>query len=162
VSSPQYTNPIILTGAADVRAAIFDNGSMISQVCTASFARVYAIDDGIPAGWREQYFGPGYLTDPRVSREADPDADGSTNWEEYLAGTHPLDNTSGFKAAVEAVPRIQFASEPGRTYRIIRRDRLGSAPAIIATLNATNTVTTFVDTSVTLATGFYVIELLPP
>jgi hypothetical protein len=161
-SSAQYADPIVLTVATDIRAAIFDNGSLISQVSTASFARVYAVDDGIPAGWREQYFGSGYLTDPRVSREADPDADGSTNWEEYLAGTHPLDPTSGFKATVEAVPRIRFASEPGRTYRILYRDRLGSAPTILATVTATNAVTTLVDASTTSATGFYVIELLSP
>jgi len=162
VSSERYSAPIVITAAAEIRAAVFDNGAMISQVCTASYARVYAIDDEFPASWREQYFGAGYLTDPRVSREADPDADGSTNWEEYLAATHPLDNTSGFKAAVEAVPQIRFAIEPWRTYRIIRRDRFGSEPTVVATVNATNTVSTFVDTSVTLGTGFYVLELLPP
>jgi len=133
----------------------------ISQVSTASYARVYAINDGIPASWREQYFGPGYLTDPRVSANADPDGDLSTNREEYLAGTNPLDPASGFKATVAAVPMIRFASVVGRNYRLLRRDQINGAPTVVTTITATSTLTTYVDTSVTAPSGIYMVELLP-
>ena len=127
---------------------------------TTSYARVYAIDDGIPASWRQQYFGPGYLIDPRVAADADPDGDLATNWEEYRAGTNPLDNTSGFKAMVAAVPLIRFGSESNRVYRILRSDNLSTNRTVVATLTATNIVTSYIDTSVYPNNGFYVIELL--
>lgn len=57
---------------------VFLNNFPITEVLSASYARVYALDDGIPAEWRERYFGPGYLTDPRGAAEADPDGDGWT------------------------------------------------------------------------------------
>jgi hypothetical protein len=49
-----------------------------------------AINDGIPAVWRQQYFGPSYATDPRAAATADPDGDGANNYQEFLAGTDPL------------------------------------------------------------------------
>ena len=140
---------------------MFDGNTPISQVYTTSFARVYAIDDGIPASWREQYFGPGYLTDPRVAADADPDGDLATNREEYLAGTNPIDNTSGFKATVGAVPLIRFGSESNRVYRILRSDDVSTNRTVVATITATNSVTSYVDASVYPNKGFYVIELLP-
>jgi Chitobiase/beta-hexosaminidase C-terminal domain len=160
-SSPAYSNALTLTASADVRAAVFSGSTPVSQVYTASYARVYAVNDGIPVSWREQYFGPGYLTDSRVSANADPDGDLSTNWEEFLAGTNPLDPTSGFKATVTAVPMLHFGSVAGRSYRVRRRDHVNSAPIALATITATNTITTYVDTSVTASTGIYMIELLP-
>ena len=159
--SPAYTSPVTITNATEFRAAVFDGNTPISQVYTTSFARVYAIDDGIPASWREQYFGPGYLTDPRVAADADPDGDLATNREEYLAGTNPIDNTSGFKATVGAVPLIRFGSESNRVYRILRSDDVSTNRTVVATITATNSVTSYVDASVYPNKGFYVIELLP-
>jgi len=160
-ASATYTNAITITNATDFRAAVFDGDRPVSQVYTTSYARVYAIDDGIPASWRQQYFGPGYLTDPRVAADADPDGDLATNREEYLAGTNPIDNTSGFKAAIAAIPLIRFGSETNRTYRILRSDNLSTNRTVVATLTATNIVTSYIDTSVYPNNGFYVIELLP-
>jgi len=159
--SPATASPVRITNATEFRAAVFDDNTPISQVYTTFFARVYAIDDGIPASWREQYFGAGYLTDPRVAGDADPDGDLATNREEYLAGTNPLDNTSGFKATVAAVPLIRFGSESNRVYRILRSDDLSTNRTVVAILTATNSVTSYVDASVYNNKGFYVVELLP-
>jgi sugar lactone lactonase YvrE len=57
------------------------------------------INDGIPDSWRQQYFGAGFATDPRAAATADPDGDGAINFQEYLAGTNPLDPNS-----VQSVP----------------------------------------------------------
>jgi hypothetical protein len=160
-SSPLYSGPIVLTNATEIRAALFSNNVAVSQVFTAAYARVYAINDGIPAMWREQYFGPGYLTDPQVSANADPDGDLSTNREEYLAGTNPLDPTSGFKATVTGVPKLLFGTVAGRSYRILRRDHVQASPVAVATVVATNSLTTYLDTSITTPAGIYMIELLP-
>jgi hypothetical protein len=52
------------------------------------------VGDGIPNGWKQQYgFNP---FDPTVAA-ADPDGDGMSNLQEFLAGTNPLDATSAFR-----------------------------------------------------------------
>ncbi|MGI8967472.1 MAG: chitobiase/beta-hexosaminidase C-terminal domain-containing protein, partial [Limisphaerales bacterium] len=146
-SSAIYTNPLTFISFTEAHATVFSNSSPISQVYTSTYTRVYAIDDGIPASWREQYFGSGYRTDPRVSAEADPDGDGTTNREEYLAGTNPMDKTSGFKATIRAIPLISFPSETNRIYRVLRKQTSDSAATAIATLTATNSPTIFIDTT---------------
>jgi hypothetical protein len=52
-----------------------------------------ALGDGIPNGWKQQYgFDP---LDPAVAN-ADPDGDGMSNLQEYLAGTDPTNSASVF------------------------------------------------------------------
>lgn len=48
--------------------------------------------DGLPNWWEAEHFGDPTSADP----EADPDGDGMTNREEYLAGTDPTDSQSVF------------------------------------------------------------------
>src|SRR5207237_8626353 len=51
-------------------------------------------NDGIPDWWKQQYFGPNVnVADPNFAH-ADPDGDGLTNYEEFLAGTNPSDSAS--------------------------------------------------------------------
>jgi beta-glucanase (GH16 family) len=51
------------------------------------------VGDGIPNGWKQQYgFNP---FDPTVAN-ADPDGDGMSNLQEYLAGTDPTNGASFF------------------------------------------------------------------
>ena len=52
-----------------------------------------AVGDGIPNSWKQQYgFDP---LDPTVA-SADPDGDGFSNLQEYLAGTDPTNSASSF------------------------------------------------------------------
>jgi hypothetical protein len=51
--------------------------------------------DGIPDTWRLLYFGT--VSNILSAANADPDGDGASNWQEYIAGTNPLDATSVFE-----------------------------------------------------------------
>jgi hypothetical protein len=116
----------------------------------------------IPEAWLTQYFGTNYVDKPEAAPDADPDGDGSTNLEEFQAGTHPLDATSGFHASIRAAPVVSWASVPSRTYRILRRDSLISTnwTTVISAFTATSSTSRFIDVDAP-ATSFYVVELLP-
>ena len=161
-TSALYGAPIRVTEQAVVSARAFFNSFPVSEVVRSEFRRVYALNDGIPADWRLQYFGPGYLTDPRVAVDADPDHDGSNNLQEFTVGSDPLDPLSGFAVAIRTIPEIRFSSRPGQRYRILRRERVeGPDIVIVDELVATAEVTVHVDDSVSRPSGFYVVEPLP-
>lgn len=159
--SPTYSLPIRLTVATTIKAEIFIDGFPASEVYTAEYLRVYALDDGIPASWREQYFGPGYLTDPRAAADADPDNDGSNNAQEYAAGTNPMDPLSGFKVEVRAVPLLTWASVVGQKYRILRKPVVTDPTwtTVVDNYIATNTVSKYADVDAE-GTQFYVIQVV--
>ena len=162
-NSMVYSSAIRLTAAATIQAQGFSNNVPITAVATATFSRVYAVNDGIPAIWREQYFGPGYLTDPRVAADADPDGDGATNYQEYIAGTDPTNPNSVFRVTVRAVPLLSFPTVASRDYVILRRPSATSTNtvAISAPIRALGTNLTFVDTN-PVSGGVYAVEILPP
>jgi hypothetical protein len=80
--------------------------------------------DGLPDDWETTH---GTLV-AMPDAEADPDADGLTNLEEYRAGTHPLDPSSSLRLRiVEAGPaltRLEFDAVAGHAYRLEYRDSL--------------------------------------
>lgn len=162
-SSATYQGPITLFAAAMFQARVFVNNHPVSDIRSASYQRVYALNDGISAAWREQHFGPGYLTDPRVAADADPDGDGATNLQEFTAGSNPLDPLSGFRVGIRLTPTITWNSVPGEVYTVKRKDNLTDptwtvvAPAVF-TPNAEHT---YVDLTATSPHGFYVVEPLP-
>lgn len=53
-----------------------------------------SVGDGVPDGWRLQYFGNGTTTNTSSCASCDPDGDGVSNLQEYLRGTNPEDATS--------------------------------------------------------------------
>ena len=161
-SSPLYAGAFTITSNATIRAGLFLNGAVISLVSMGDYGRVYALNDGVPNSWRLQYFGAGYLTDSRVGAGTDADGDGSSNLQEYLAGTDPLNPLSGFTVGIEAIPRVRFTSIPGTTYKILRRDNANSLTGVeVGQVMATGTQTTFIDTSVSNPTGFYTVQAVP-
>ncbi|MBP7276449.1 MAG: autotransporter-associated beta strand repeat-containing protein, partial [Kiritimatiellae bacterium] len=64
------------------------------------------------------------------SRDADPDGDGLTNWEEYLAGTDPLDPNSMLEiTSIERTStgfRLTWTSKAGRWYVVQMSTALGA------------------------------------
>jgi len=85
-----------------------------------------AVTDGIPDTWWNEYNVP---ADERVAA-ADPDGDGLTNMQEYVLGSNPNDPSSGRPRVTTTHDgetfRIEFETFPGRTYRVLGRDSLGS------------------------------------
>jgi len=160
-ASTVYSSPIMLRAAAIIKARIVFNDFPVSDILTATFARVYAIDDGIPNTWREEYFGPGYLTDPRVGSLEDPDHDGANNLQEYTAGSDPLDPLSGFAVGIQFVPLISWVSVPDQVYSIQRKTSLEDTTwtVIVPEFKATSTNSAYVDIEVAGQRAFYTITV---
>jgi hypothetical protein len=121
-------------------------------------------DEGISPSWRIQYFGENYAINPQAAAEADPDGDGATNRQEYVAGTHPLDPLSGFRLGIRAIPEIRFHSVVGQKYRVLRLESLGGGvTTVVAELTAQGEETVWVDASAEAALNpaFYLVEPTP-
>lgn len=165
LASPLYEGPIALTATTTVRARAFLNGFPVSETVMATYSRVVAFDDeGIPSSWRVQYFGEDYAINPLAAAEADPDGDGATNRQEYVAGTHPLDPLSGFRLGIRAIPQIRFNSVLGQQYRVLRLQELGGGvTTVVAELTAQGEETVWVDGSeeAALNPSFYLVEPVP-
>jgi len=84
--------------------------------------------DGLPDAWELQYFPS--ITDPDATPYADPDGDGFTNLQEYLAGTNPMDGSSSL--SIEAVTvggnetALEFDAIAGKSYSVLYSERLST------------------------------------
>lgn len=79
--------------------------------------------DGIPDAWELDHFGSPTAADAG----ADPDADGMSNLEEYVARTDPNDGQSVFEIEAMAAtpePTISFQSKPDRRYTVEAKGNL--------------------------------------
>lgn len=137
-ASTAYAGQLNLTAGATIRARVFLNTFPISEEFSETYARVYAFgDDGVPFAWREQYFGPGFLTNPCAAADADCDGDSYTVVEEYEHGTDPT--VVEIILSVRAVPRLTFSTLAGESYQIQRTTSLNPpdweiiVPSILAT-----------------------------
>lgn len=97
--------------------------------------------DGIPDTWRLLNFGT--VSNELSAADADPDGDGASNWEEYIAGTNPLDGTSVFKFSPSAAPGVsgfalQWSSAVNKLYTLQSAPSLGGPWSTIATNLAGN------------------------
>ena len=163
VFSPAYTGAFRLFEATTVKARVFVNGYPVSETASAQFTRFYAIDDGIPASWREHYFGARYQTNPRAMANADPDGDGANNLEEYLAETNPMDPQSVLKVlSIHTVLVVTWNSVSNVVYSILRKDNMNSTNwTAVASVQANASITSFTDYSATNTKAFYWISPKP-
>ncbi|MFH0880669.1 MAG: hypothetical protein V2A34_13215 [Lentisphaerota bacterium] len=89
----------------------------------------------LPVWWQEIFF----EGDPTNEPDVDADADGFSNYEEFIAGTDPMD--AEYKLEMEDIELIEsnssqvisFWSEPGRTYTLGYSNRLTGAWVNLAT-----------------------------
>jgi hypothetical protein len=159
-ASTAYAGPLNLTAGATIRARVFLNTFPVSAEFSETYLRVYAFgDDGVPFAWREQYFGPGFLTNPCAAVGADCDGDGYTVVEEYEHGTDPT--VMEIILSVRAVPRLTFSTMAGESYQIQRATTLNPPDwqTIVESILATGTELHYVDADAP-DNSYYRIELI--
>ena len=150
------------TGRVHIHGA-FNNGAGINSIVVTYGTNSYA-GDGIPDSWALQYgFNP---LDPSVAN-ADPDGDGLSNLQEFMAGTDPTSSTSIMRITsitrAGNVNTITWDSVNGKTYHLQSTDTLtgaftdGGGPDITA--NGPSTFTT--DTTAVVG-RFYRVHLVTP
>jgi len=115
--------------------------------------------DGIPDTWRLLYFGTIY--NPLSAAAADPDRDGASNWQEYIAGTNPLDATSAFRF-LPATPltgssfTLQWPSVVNKIYTVESSSSPGGGWSTVATnLIGNSQVLRWTDTNAASSARFY-------
>ena len=91
-----------------------------------------SVGDGIPDAWRKKYFGgTGTTTNATSCAAGDPDADGFTNYNEYIADTNPTNAASYFHIAGIANTNttnvaVSFQSSANRRYTLCQTTNLTS------------------------------------
>lgn len=161
-ASTTYQGPIPITESTTLKAVAFFNNFPVSEIVSGTFRRVFVFgSDGISNAWREQYFGRDFRYDSRAHALSDPDRDGADNGQEFLAGSDPLDPTSGFRVEIRALPEIRFPAVPGIKYRILRRRSIDDpSPAILQETTASSDSIRFIDETVDASpnASFYLVE----
>jgi fibronectin-binding autotransporter adhesin len=127
-----------------------------------------AVGDGIPNWWKQQYgFDP---LDPTVAG-ADPDHDGMSNLQEYLAGTNPTNAAS--RLAITSLVltngnvRVNWSAVGGRSYVVQTNSMPGNsfadASPVITVPGTNGTVTNYLDPGVATNSQahFYRVRLGP-
>lgn len=118
-------------------------------------APVDANNDGLPDAWQILYFGS--YSNAEAAPGADPDHDGMTNLQEYLAGTNPLDPTSElslkvargnsltltFSAMAEKSYTIEFSDSltPGSWQRLVDVPAVSGPPTRLIQITDPDTLT---------------------
>ncbi|MBX3744481.1 MAG: lamin tail domain-containing protein [Verrucomicrobiae bacterium] len=126
---PRTTAAFVSPGTYILRLTATDGASSVSDDLVIT---VEGELQGYEA-WLSTYFTPSERLDPNVSGEdADPDLDGHTNRQEFLAGTHPRDPASVLRlrepeVRVAPVPAVilRFPVVAGRAYSVQLRDLQG-------------------------------------
>ncbi len=117
----------------------------------------------LPDEWKLAFFGS--LTDPSAQADADPNGDGISNWNEYLAGTNPnglhlqvLDGqwrSDGFNGFT-----LRWFAGLGKTYAVESSSDLVSW-ASLATVSGTGAVKEYKDLKPRLGSQYYRIRQMP-
>ena len=98
------------------------SSNFVRLVRAGNDSSVDHVGDGIPDGWRRQYFGgDGTTTNGMSCAGGDADHDGVSNYNEYVAGTTPTNALSYFKiqsATNAAVFKAYYQSSASRKYSL--------------------------------------------
>ena len=104
--------------------------NFVRLVRAGNYSSVDHVGDGIPDGWRRQYFGgSGTTTNATSCAGSDPDHDGASNYNEYIADTNPTNGFSYFKIqSIASTPGvlISFPASSNRNYTLYSRTNLTS------------------------------------
>jgi hypothetical protein len=117
-------------------------------------------NDGIPDSWRLLWFGT--VSNMMSAANADPDGDGANNWNEYVAGTNPMDPSSVFQclpgsAYGSSTFTLQWSSVVNKYYTVQTSQSLfpGVWTTLATNIPGTGQVTQWTDTNAKSQTQFY-------
>jgi hypothetical protein len=139
-SSPRYTGPFGISGSTQVKARAYKAGYNESAVSSAQFILATVVldsdQDGMPDDWEISFFGSASSGDPN----GDPDNDGLSNLQEYLAGTDPMSGSSTLKiTGVHRTPEgitLRWSSTSGSIYRVEECVAVGASGPLTFTVIA--------------------------
>lgn len=121
--------------------------------------------DGIDDAWQVLHFG---LNNPNAGPGFDPDADGQTNFFEYVATTIPTDGNSRFRLSISNVigqpiqKAVTFSPRAvSRLYTVEGRPQVASGTFLTITGNVNDaaSVRTVTDTNATSSDKFYRVRI---
>jgi hypothetical protein len=159
LQSPLLSPSLLVTNTTQIRVRAFAGTQPVSETQSYVWRRLLSFDDGIPVEWRVRYFGADYALNPDAVGFADPDKDGTSNLQEYLDGTNPIDPLDGFRTGVRRVPAIGWNSVPGAWYRVLRKASLSETNWVPTTrIQAVGSRTEYVDTDAADEPRFYRVE----
>ncbi len=121
-------SPLAPGSAHSYRLAYVLSNGRRSPLSNASEGSSWAEDlngDGLPDDWEETFWGSAQSDWPRSF--ADSDSDGATNFQEYLAGTHPLDSESVLKTDLQLTDQgwlLSWNTQSGLIYQVQASDDL--------------------------------------
>jgi hypothetical protein len=119
VVSPQANLPSVSS------SAVSSNRLTVSLGAVNEYAGVIIASEwGV---WREAHFSAEEIKTGIADAEQDPDADGFTNRQEYIAGTDPKDGGSVLRllgGISTGTPEISFNTQTGRLYSLYARTNL--------------------------------------
>ena len=166
----------IVDGAAPVsanwvRVSVFANGVSTNGALQFDNFRLSRFpfdsdEDGLIDEWEFTY----YPSLTNTSGNADPDRDGATCWEEWMAGTDPTNNKSflGMRMPQPSSGSgvyVRWASVTGKVYAVDRSTNLNSTPAFLTLqqqiYGQPGTTVYFDTTSPGLSPRFYRVRIEP-
>ncbi|MBM3860790.1 MAG: DUF11 domain-containing protein [Verrucomicrobia bacterium] len=110
VTPATYNNTLTVTAIETDPNTANNTNRLVTSVAIDS------VGDGIPNWWRQLYFGGfGTRTNALSAATADPDKDGFSNLQEFLAGTHPRNAASAFRIRDSGVT---FDTVTNKLYRV--------------------------------------------
>jgi type VI secretion system secreted protein Hcp len=116
--------------------------------------------DGLPDAWETQYG----LDPSKNDADLDTDGDGATNYEEYIAGTSPIDPNQVLRAKLDlanpTAGALTLPTIPGKTYQILTSQNITGPFEPTQTIQATDSTTT-IPTTINFPTQYFKIQVLP-
>jgi hypothetical protein len=126
-STQFFTRANLQTNHGGLYRVIITNAASPNATIAAAFNVSVLADedgDGLPDAWEQTFFG----SSTAGERNGDQDGDGSLNWQEYVAGTDPINPSSYLHLETLGTNTLRFDAAPNLTYAVDYTDNLGSSP----------------------------------